>query len=92
MILQLCLMVEGRPAVEINLDSQDALETLRKKPFTIKEGIKYRMKVRFRIQHEVISGLRYLQLTKRGGIRAGKDEEMMVSRLVVASNPPDIWK
>jgi len=78
-ILQLCLLVEGRAAVEIDLDSPEALETLRKKPFTIKEGIKYRMKVRFRIQHEVISGLRYLQLTKRKGVKVGKDEEMMGS-------------
>lgn len=38
------------------------------------------MKVRFRVQHEVISGLRYLQLVKRKGIKVDKSEEMMVCR------------
>lgn len=38
------------------------------------------MKVKFRVQHEVISGLRYLQMVKRKGIKVDKSEEMMVCR------------
>lgn len=37
------------------------------------------MRVKFRVQHEVISGLRYLQLVKRKGIKVDKSDEMMVS-------------
>jgi len=36
------------------------------------------MKVKFRIQHEVITGLKYLQVVKRKGIRE-KTEEMIGS-------------
>jgi len=72
-------LITGRPDVVINLDSAEALRALEKNPFTIKEGAEYRMKVRFRVQHEVISGLRYLQLVKRKGIKVDKSDEMMVS-------------
>jgi len=37
------------------------------------------MKAKFRVQHDVLSGLKYLQVVKRKGIRVGKDEEMLVS-------------
>ena len=55
------------------------MDSLKAKPFTVKEGTTFRMKVRFRVQHEVLSGLKYLQVVKRKGIRVGKDEEMLVS-------------
>jgi Rho GDP-dissociation inhibitor len=37
------------------------------------------MKATFRVQHEVLSGLKYLQVVKRRGIKVGSDEEMLVS-------------
>ena len=57
------------------------MESLAKKPFTIKEGTTYNMLVKFRVQHELISGLRYLQRIKRGGLPIDKSEEMMGSFL-----------
>lgn len=78
-ILELALEVDGRSNVVIDLTAPDALKNLSTKPFTIKEGAKFSMRVKFRIQHEVISGLRYLQLVKRKGVRVDKSEEMMGS-------------
>ena len=78
-ILQLCLEAEGRPDVIIDLQKPGAVESLTEKPFTIKEGAQYSMKVKFRVQHEVISGLRYLQRVKRKGVQVDKSEEMMGS-------------
>jgi len=78
-ILELSLLIAGRDPVVIDLTKPNAVETLQEHPFTIKEGVEYRMKVRFRVQHEVISGLRYLQLVKRKGIKVDKSEEMMGS-------------
>jgi len=78
-ILELALLVEGRPDIVIDLTKPDALETLQKKPFTIKEGALFRMRVKFRVQHEVISGLRYLQLVKRAGLTVDKSDQMMGS-------------
>ena len=37
------------------------------------------MKANFVVQHDVLSGLKYLQVTKRKGIRVAKNEEMIVS-------------
>ncbi|KAF8421645.1 rho guanidine dissociation inhibitor [Tirmania nivea] len=78
-ILQLALEVDGRPDVVIDLEQPGAVEALTSKPFTIKEGAQYSMRVKFRVQHEVISGLRYLQRVKRKGMQVDKSEEMMGS-------------
>lgn len=71
--------VEGRPDIVIDVSAPGSLETLKNKPFTIKEGSKYRMKAVFVVQHQVLSGLKYVQVLKRKGIRLGKDQEMIGS-------------
>lgn len=71
--------MEGRPDITIDLSAPGAVDKLKEKPFTIKEGAKFRMKASFVVQHDVLSGLKYLQVVKRKGIRVGKDEEMIVS-------------
>lgn len=77
-IQSLALEVEGRPDIVINLTAPGALESLKDKPFTIKEGSGYQMKAVFKVQNQVLSGLKYLQVVKRNKIRVGKDEEMIV--------------
>lgn len=78
-ILSLALEVEGRDDIVVDLAEPGVLQTLKDKPFTIKEGARFRMKVKFKVQHQVLSGLKYLQVVKRKGIRVAKDEEMIVS-------------
>ena len=78
MIKSLALEVEGRPDITIDLTTLGSLESLYKQPFTIKEGSKFRMKARFVVQHDVLSGLKYVQVVKRKGIRIGKSQEMIV--------------
>ena len=39
------------------------------------------------MHHEVLSGLKYLQVVKRKGIRVSKDEEMLVSLVFIACVP-----
>ncbi|KAL0086026.1 immunoglobulin E-set, partial [Phycomyces blakesleeanus] len=75
----IALEIEGRDDVIVDLSTQHALEQAKNTPFTIKEGIEYRMKVKFRVQHEVVSGLKYLQIVKRRGITVDKTEEMIGS-------------
>lgn len=71
---------EGRPPVTIDLSQKGAETTLKEKPFKIKEGSKFTMIAKFKVQHEVLSGLQYVQIVKRKGIRVSKDQEMIVSR------------
>ncbi|RMD44919.1 hypothetical protein DV735_g217, partial [Chaetothyriales sp. CBS 134920] len=78
-IKSLALEVEGRPDITIDLSAPGALESLKQKPFTIKEGCKYQMKAEFVVQHQVLSGLKYVQQLKRKGIPLGKDQEMIGS-------------
>lgn len=76
-ILSLGLEVEGRPDIIIDLRSPGALEALNDKPFTIKEGATFRMKAQFKVQHEILAGLKYLQKVSRMGV-SDKLQEMMV--------------
>ncbi|ORX89260.1 E set domain-containing protein [Basidiobolus meristosporus CBS 931.73] len=78
-VLQLALEVEGRPDVVLDLSTPDAITKAKNEVITIKEGIEYRLKVKFRVQHEVISGLKFLQVVKRKGITVDKTEEMIGS-------------
>ena len=87
MILALALEVEGRSDIVIDLTTPGSLEKLKSKPFTIKESAKFRMKATFRVQHDVLSGLKYLQVVKRRGIRVGKDEEMLVGSAARIGSP-----
>ena len=46
------------------------LTKFEKSPIIIKEGVQYRIKIVFRVQREIVSGLRYFQATYRKGIRS----------------------
>ncbi|KAF9362890.1 hypothetical protein BGX34_005297 [Mortierella sp. NVP85] len=66
-VLKLALEVAGRPDVELDLTQSE--EALKSQSFTIKEGIEYRIKVSFKVQSSLVSGLKYMQVVKRKGIR-----------------------
>lgn len=78
-IKSLSLIVDGRSDVTIDLSTPGAVNTLKEKPFTIKEGAKFHIKVVFQVNNNILSGLKYLQVVKRKGIRVSKDEEMLGS-------------
>lgn len=69
----------GRDPVTIDLSTKGSEATLKDKPFKVKEGSKFCMVVKFKVQHDVLSGLQYVQIVKRKGIRVSKDQEMIVS-------------
>jgi Rho GDP-dissociation inhibitor len=50
------------------------------------------MKAQFRVQHEVLSGLKYVQIVKRKGIRVSKDEEMLGSYAPNTTDKPTYEK
>jgi len=69
----------GRDPVTIDLSQPGAEATLKDKPFKIKEGSKFTMVATFKVQHEILSGLHYVQVVKRKGIKVSKDSEMIGS-------------
>ncbi|ESZ95359.1 putative Rho GDP-dissociation inhibitor [Sclerotinia borealis F-4128] len=78
-ILTLEMNSEGRPPVKLELSTADALKTLKDHPFKIKEGSKFNLTATFKVQHNVLSGLQYVQVIKRKGIRIDKLQEMIGS-------------
>ncbi|KND02535.1 uncharacterized protein SPPG_02993 [Spizellomyces punctatus DAOM BR117] len=78
-VLSLGMESPGRPDVSVDLSTADAIAKLKDQQMTIKEGVEYRLKVKFKVQHDVVSGLKYLHVVKRKGIRVDKMEEMLGS-------------
>jgi len=78
-IKSLTMESEGRDPVTIDLSQPGAEATLKDKPFKIKEGSKFTMVATFKVQHEILSGLHYVQVVKRKGIKVSKDSEMIGS-------------
>ena len=77
-MLSLGLEVQGRSDIIIDLRAPGAVDKLKEKPFTIKEGAQFRMKTAFRVQHQILSGMKYIQVVKKMGI-SNKTQEMIVS-------------
>lgn len=66
--------------IRINLEDSDGNTIVDKEiKFNIKEKSIYQLVVKFRVQHEIITGLKYLHLVKRDGIRVEKVEEPLGS-------------
>lgn len=68
------------PEVNIPLEDKD-VTTLSKTEikFQIKEKAVYDIKIKFRVQHEIITGLRYLHSVKKAGIPVDKVDEPLGS-------------
>lgn len=78
-IKSLSLIAKDRDEVVIDCSTPESLDALKNKPFTIKEGASFHIKVVFQVNHEVLSGLKYIQVVKRKGLRVSKDQEMLGS-------------
>ncbi|KAF3907697.1 hypothetical protein AA313_de0207587 [Arthrobotrys entomopaga] len=78
-IEELALEVEGREDITVDLTKPGAVEALKNTPFIVKEGSPYEMKIKFRVQGAIISGLKYVHVVKRKGLKVDKVEIMMGS-------------
>jgi len=70
------IRVEGsdKPIV---IDPKD--KKAKEKPYNIKEGSKFVVVVRFYIQHDIVSGLKFQSFVSRLGVQVDKDSAMMGS-------------
>uniref|UniRef100_A0A8C7ILE3 Rho GDP-dissociation inhibitor 1 n=1 Tax=Oncorhynchus kisutch TaxID=8019 RepID=A0A8C7ILE3_ONCKI len=55
------------------------LEAFKKQSFILKEGVEYRIKISFKVNKEIVSGLKYVQQTHRKGVRIDKSDYMVGS-------------
>lgn len=75
-VKKLALIVQGRDDLELDLSGD--LTQLKKKSFTIKEGIQYKIKIEFFVQREIVHGLKYVQKTYRLGVPVDKMTHMVI--------------
>jgi len=62
-----------------DLTNNAQIVELKKIPITIKEGVEYNVRITFKVNHSIISGVRYIQVVKRSGIKVDKLEQMLGS-------------
>lgn len=81
-IVEMALHFPDQPELQpiiINLEDNDGNTIDKDIKFTIKEKSVYQLVIKFRVQHEIITGLRYLHLVKKAGIRVDKLDEPLGS-------------
>ncbi|KAJ9110928.1 hypothetical protein QFC19_001437 [Naganishia cerealis] len=57
----------------------EGLKKHKKDPITIKEGADFSVGIKFRVENQIVSGMKYLQVVKRAGMTVDKMEEMIGS-------------
>lgn len=65
--------------ISFDLCNPTTIGSLKKNPVTIKEEVEYSVGATFRVNHDVISGLRYIQVVKKAGIKVDKLDQMIGS-------------
>jgi len=80
-IKEMRVLFEDRPGGDIvyTLESAEELKKMKETPFTLKEGCSYKIRVVFKVQHEIVSGLKHVNFVYRKGVRVGKDDSMLGS-------------
>ncbi|TWW69591.1 rho GDP-dissociation inhibitor 2-like [Takifugu flavidus] len=76
-VLRIALLCDEAPE-PIVMDLSD-LAALKKTVLVMKEGATFRLKIYFKVNREIISGLRYHHVMKRQGISVGKKSYMIGS-------------
>jgi len=81
--MEMRVICEGRKDdIVFKCDSDKDVKKMKDTPFTLKEGCNYKITLNFRVQHEIVTGLKYVNTVYRKGIRVDKSE------LMVGSFPP----
>jgi len=80
------------PGRKIVFDLKDTAKLLdtKKNPIVIKEGVEYNVRITFKVNHSIISGVRYIQVVKRAGVKVDKLEQMLGSYGPSPSDQPYI--
>ncbi|KIJ70234.1 hypothetical protein HYDPIDRAFT_104923 [Hydnomerulius pinastri MD-312] len=68
----------SKKLVFVLADTAKLAET-KKNPIIIKEGVEYNVRITFKVNHSIISGVRYMQVVKRAGVKVDKMEQMLGS-------------
>ncbi|KAF7667009.1 hypothetical protein LDENG_00083330 [Lucifuga dentata] len=76
-VIRMCLVCDAPSP--LTLDLQGDLEAFKTQSFILKESAEYKIKINFKVNREIVSGLKYVQETFRKGIRIDKSDYMVGS-------------
>lgn len=76
--IQLLINTEKEP-ITFDLTNEKTIKELANKRYKIKENSIYKLKITFKVQHEIITGLRYVQYIKKAGIAVDKIDDHLGS-------------
>ncbi|TNY23567.1 E set domain-containing protein [Rhodotorula diobovata] len=65
--------------IQLDLTDSDKVKDLKKSPIVIKEGAEYNVELKFKVNHGLVSGLKYIQAVRRLGATVDKLESMIGS-------------
>ncbi|KAM9313830.1 rho GDP-dissociation inhibitor 1-like isoform 1-T3 [Pholidichthys leucotaenia] len=77
-VTKMSLICETAPEPLV-LDLTGDLEAFKKQAFVLKEGVEYKIKISFKVNREIVSGLKYVQQTSRKGVKIDKSDYMVGS-------------
>ncbi|XP_054614960.1 rho GDP-dissociation inhibitor 1 [Dunckerocampus dactyliophorus] len=77
-VTRMTLVCDSAPNALV-LDLQGDLDSFKKNPFVLKEGVDYRIKISFKVNREIVSGLKYIQQSFRKGVKVDKSDYMVGS-------------
>lgn len=63
----------------LTMDLTGDLSKLKDRALTLKEGVEYRIKILFKVNREIVAGLKYFHVTSRQGLTVEKDAYMVGS-------------
>ncbi|KAJ2503884.1 rho GDP dissociation inhibitor, partial [Coemansia sp. RSA 2049] len=75
-IVQALVMQSEGKEIVMDVSTPQAIKNLQDKPLIIKEGVEYAFKIKFVVQREMVTGLKFLQQVKRVGLPMDKLEVM----------------
>ncbi|XP_077591158.1 rho GDP-dissociation inhibitor 2-like isoform X1 [Stigmatopora nigra] len=77
-VTKLTLLLDGAPG-PVTINPTEDVNSLKEKTFTLQEGVKYRLKLHFKVNKEIVSGLKYHHVGFRKGVKMVKVSYMMGS-------------
>ncbi|CAN9510776.1 unnamed protein product [Ophioblennius macclurei] len=78
LVTRMSLVCESAPTPLV-LDLQGDLEAFKSQSFVLKEGVEYKIQISFKVNREIVSGLKYVQQTFRKGVKIDKSDYMVGS-------------
>lgn len=79
-IQKIMLLVDSEPQpIVFDLTNEITIKELASKRYKVQEKSNYKLRIQFKVQHEIITGIRYVQYIKKAGIAIDKIDDHLGS-------------